>query len=129
MVAGRLTEQRYTQKMRALTEFLKIKQIGRPLQVKIRRVFEHRYPHKTWFDEHEVLMDLPPEMRRKLVGEIYGSIIKKTLLFDNLECDAGPTSSGGPTSPPEPFPALPHAFSHRRFWWPPTRVLISEPRG
>jgi hypothetical protein len=110
MVAGRLTEQRYTQKMRALTEFLKIKQIGRPLQVKIRRVFEHRYPHKTWFDEHEVLMDLPPEMRRKLVGEIYGSIIKKTLLFDNLECDAGPTSSGGQRVHLNLFPPCPMHF-------------------
>jgi len=76
-------ELRMQEKMRELHEYLELRKIPKTMRDRVRRQCLHRWK-KTVFDEHYVLQDLAPSMRRAVIDTVYGDGIRVVPAFRDL---------------------------------------------
>ena len=77
VIMGNAAQQKYSEKMGEVKEFLHHYQLPFKLRKEINAFYEHLSNTKTFFDEEAVLAEFPPGIRKKVIAHIYASIVDK----------------------------------------------------
>lgn len=77
-------EQEFTVRMSALTAWMKEKDLPKNAQARIRAYFMHKFKNKIYFNENEMMAELPPSMANSIAEHMYGDILRKMPLFRGL---------------------------------------------
>ena len=73
VIVGNAAKQKYSEKMGEIREFMQHHRISRQTRTQVTNFYEHLNAKKTFFDEKEVLNEFPPNIRKQIVLEIYGT--------------------------------------------------------
>jgi hypothetical protein len=73
VIVGNAAKQKYSEKMGEIREFMQHHNISKNLRTQVTTFYEHLNAKKTFFDEQAVLTEFPPNIRKKIVAEIYGA--------------------------------------------------------
>lgn len=70
--------------MSAMSAWMKDKDLPKNAQARIRAYFIHKFKNKVYFNEQEMLAELPPSMSNQIAEHMYGSILRECPLFRGL---------------------------------------------
>ena len=62
----------------------KDKNLPKNAQARIRAYFMHRFKNKIYFNEQDMMAELPPSMSNQVAEHMYGSIMRNCPLFRGL---------------------------------------------
>jgi hypothetical protein len=85
LVSARASKQKYLAKMSELAEFMRASALPAPLRAKLVLFYEHVYQGQTVFDQRAIISELPPPIRKDLMGELYGELVRAVPLFKGLD--------------------------------------------
>lgn len=78
VIAGNVAQQRYNEKMGEVKTFCRHHGLSFDLRRQVNEFYNHLNKTKTFFDEEQVLMELPPQTRKRVVEHIYAKMIDET---------------------------------------------------
>eukprot|EP01046_Picozoa_sp_COSAG06_P066292 COSAG06_NODE_16660_length_988_cov_1.312711_1_plen_284_part_01 len=77
-------EQEFSVRMSAMSAWMKEKDLPKNAQARIKAYFIHRFKNKVYFNEQEMMAELPPSMSNQIAEHMYGSIMRECPLFRGL---------------------------------------------
>jgi hypothetical protein len=77
-------DQEFQLKLNGMRMWLKEQNFSKPDQKKVLSYFQEVWKTKTLFNEAEILGEMPPAMRSKLVQQLYQPVIREVPLFKGL---------------------------------------------
>jgi|EP01047_Picozoa_sp_COSAG01_P010454 hypothetical protein len=72
------------QKLEAINEYLRIRDVDRKTKKKVRQHFEDLYEYRTVMGEEELLETMPPHLKREVVQQVYGTMIDSLCFLKNF---------------------------------------------
>ena len=72
------------EKMSAVKEYLRWRELPRTLSARVRRYYEHFYTRRAVFDERTILQDLTPELRADVVSYVLRGTLRQLPLAQKL---------------------------------------------
>lgn len=67
-----------------MSAWMKEKDLPKNAQARIRAYFIHKFKNKVYFNEEEMLAELPPSMSNQIAEHMYGDILRECPLFRGL---------------------------------------------